>query len=205
MDSVKAEWTELQGAADPALHHTVAGAGLAAVESMGAYLVFMAPRPAEVWRVLKPSGSMYLHCDTRAAHYLKQLCDSIFGQSRFRNEIVWKRTSTKSLGTQRYARDSDRILYYTKSSDFVWNQQYRPHDPEYVRKNYRFDEGLGPYRISDLTGGKAGGPAAYLPFKGTLPSKGRAGAVGWNRRRRGGRRNHPEAATGRVRRCCAQR
>ena len=67
MDSVKAEWTELQGAADPALHHTVAGAGLAAVESMRAYLVFMAPRPAEVWRVLKPSGGMYLHCDTRGA------------------------------------------------------------------------------------------------------------------------------------------
>ena len=60
MDSVKAEWTELQGAADPALHHTVVGAGLAAGESMQAYLVFMAPRLAEVWRVLKPNGSMYL-------------------------------------------------------------------------------------------------------------------------------------------------
>ena len=193
MDSVKAEWMELQGAADPALYHTVIGAGLSAGDAMQAYLAFMAPRLAEVWRVLKPNGSMYLHCDTHAAHYLKQLCDCIFGQRRFRNEIVWKRTSTKSLGTQRYARDSDRILYYTKSStDFVWNQQYRPHDPDYVRKAYRFDDddGLGVYRLQPLTGGKAGGPLAYEPFKGAKPSRGRA----WSPPRRA-RFPSPAAAT----------
>ncbi|MYC86121.1 MAG: hypothetical protein F4X18_11525 [Acidimicrobiia bacterium] len=179
MDGVKEEWLDLQEAADPALYHTVVGAGLAAGDPMQAYLAFMAPRLTEIWRVLKPNGTMYLHCDTHAAHYLKQLCDCIFGQSRFRNEIAWKRTSTKSLGTRRYARDGDRILYYTKSSsDFVWNQQYRPHDPEYVRKNYRHDDGdgLGPYATEQLTGGKTGGPAAYLPFKDTLPSEGRAWA-----------------------------
>ena len=171
MDGVKAEWTELQEAADPALYHTVVGAGLAAGDAMQAYLAFMAPRLAEVWRVLKPTGAMYLHCDPHASHYLKQLCDCIFGHHSFRNEIMWKRTSTKSLGTQRYARDGDRILYYTKSSsDFVWNQQYRPHDPEYVRKTYRYDDAddLGPYRLQPLTGGKAGGPLAYEPFKGAL-------------------------------------
>ena len=175
MDGVKTEWIELQEAADPALYHTVVSAGLSAGDAMQAYMAFMAPRLAEVWRVLKPNGSMYLHCDPHASHYLKQLCDCIFGQRRFRNEIVWKRTSTKSLGTQRYARDSDRIFYYTKSKPgFVWNQQYRPHDPEHVRKSYRHDDadGLGPYATEQLTGGKAGGPAAYLPFKGTLPSEG---------------------------------
>ena len=177
MDGVKTEWMELQEAADPALYHTVVGAGLSVGDAMQAYLAFMAPRLAEVWRVLKPNGSMYLHCDPHASHYLKQLCDCIFGQRRFRNEIVWKRTSTKSLGTQRYARDGDRILYYTKSSsDFVWNQQYRPHNPEYVRKNYRYDDhdGLGPYQSQPLTGGKKGGPQAYKPFKGVKPSEGRA-------------------------------
>ena len=177
MDGVKAEWTELREAADPALYHTVIGAGLSAGDAMQAYLTFMAPRLAEAWRVLKPNGSMYLHCDPHASHYLKQLCDCIFGQRRFRNEIVWKRTSTKSLGTQRYARDGDRILYYTKSSsDFVWNQQYRPHDPEYVRKSYRYDDhdGLGPYATEQLTGGKKGGPKAYEPFKEVKPSAGRA-------------------------------
>ena len=177
MDGVKTEWMELQEAADPGLFHTVIGASLSAGDAMQAYLAFMAPRLAEVWRVLKPNGSMYLHCDPHASHYLKQLCDCIFGPGRFRNEIVWKRTSTKSLGTQRYARDGDRILYYTKSAtDFVWEQQYQPHDPEYVRKNYRYDDGdgLGVHRLQPLTGGKAGGPLAYEPFKGAMPSKGRA-------------------------------
>ena len=177
MDGVKSEWAELQEAADPAIHHTVVGAGLSAGEPMQAYLSFMALRLQECHRVLKPAGSLYLHCDPHAAHYLKQLCDCIFGHHSFRNEIMWKRTSTKSLGTQRYARDGDRILYYTKSSsDFVWNQQYRPHDPEYVRKNYSHDDGdgLGPYQTQPLTGGKAGGPLAYEPFKGVEPSKGRA-------------------------------
>ena len=177
MDGTKEEWTELQEAADPALYHTVVGAGLSAGDAMRAYLAFMALRLVEVWRVLKPTGSLYLHCDPHASHYLKQLCDCIFGHNRFRNEIVWKRTSTKSLGTRRYARDSDRVFYYTKSpSDFVWNQQYRPHDPAYVRKSYRYDDedGLGPYRLQPLTGGKAGGALAYEPFKGVEPSKGRA-------------------------------
>ncbi len=179
MDGMKAEWTELQGAADPALYHTVIGASLSAGDSMQAYLVFMTLRLVEIWRVLKPTGSLYLHCDPHASHYLKQLCDCIFGTNCFRNEIVWKRTSTKSLGTRRYARDSDRIFYYTKSPrDFVWNQQYRPHDPDYVRKHYRHDDndGLGPWRVDNLSGGKAGGASAYLPFKGALPPKNRAWA-----------------------------
>ena len=179
MSGVKAEWAELQEAADPAMYHTVIGAGLSAGEPMQAYLAFMALRLQECHRVLKPAGSLYLHCDPHAAHYLKQLCDCIFGATRFRNEIAWKRTSTKSLGTQRYARDSDRILYYAKSvPGYTWNQQYRPHDPEYVRKQYRYDDGdgLGPYRLQPLTGGKAGGPLAYEPFKKVRPSEGRAWA-----------------------------
>lgn len=176
MDGVKAEWTELQEAADPALYHTVAGAGLTAGDAMQAYLAFMAPRLAEIHRVLRPTGSVYLHCDPHASHYLKQLLDCIFGHRNFRNEIVWKRTGTKSLGTKRYARDSDRILYYSKSSRYVWNQQYRPHDPEYVRKNYRYRDELGRYRLQPLTGGKAGGPLAYEKFRGVLPSRGRAWA-----------------------------
>ena len=177
MDGVKEEWVELQEAADPALFHTVRGAGLSGGDSMQAYMAFMALRLVEIWRVLGPAGSMYLHCDSHASHYLKQLCDCIFGANRYRNEIVWKRTSTKSLGTQRYARDGDRILYYTKSAtDFTWHQQYRSHDPEYVAKNYRYDDGdgLGPYQSQPLTGGKKGGPLAYEAFQGVIPSPGRA-------------------------------
>ena len=179
MDSVKEDYAALAEHADKALWHTIEGAALTAGESMKAYLCFMALRLAEMHRILKPTGSVYLHCDPTASHYLKQLLDCIFGRTRFRNEIVWKRTSTKSLGTQRYARDSDRIFCYTKSlSGFVWNQQYRPHDPKHVRKNYRYDDddGLGPYATEQLTGGKPGGLLAYKPFNGALPSEGRAWA-----------------------------
>lgn len=178
MDGVKSEWAELQEHADPALFHTVIGAGLTAGDSMQAYVSFMALRLTEMHRILKPTGSIYLHCDPLASHYLKQLLDCIFGPRVFMNEIARKRTSTKSLGTKRYARDSDRIFYYNKSDQFCWVQQYEPHDPEYVRKNYRHDDkdGLGVYRISDLSGGKAGGPSAYLEFRGTPPPSGRAWA-----------------------------
>ncbi len=177
LDSVKMEWAELQEVANPDLFHTVVGAGLTAGDSMQAYLSFMAPRLIEMHRVLKPTGALYLHCDPHASHYLKQLLDAIFG-ARCLNEIVWKRTSTKSLGAKRYARDSDRILFYAKSSRWTWNQQYREHDPEYIKKNYRYDDndGLGAYQLQPLTGGKAGGPDAYGRFKGALPSKGRAWA-----------------------------
>lgn len=177
MDSVKEEWAELQEAANPNLFHTIVGAGLTAGDSMQAYLSFMAPRLIECHRILKPTGSLYLHCDPHASHYLKQLLDAIFG-NRCLNEIAWKRTSTKSLGARRFARDSDRILYYAKSAERTWNQQYRPHDPEYVKKNYRYDDddGLGKYRLSDLSGGKQGGPAAYMPFNGAFPPSGRAWA-----------------------------
>lgn len=176
LDDVKQEWTEALEAENPALWHTIIGAGYAAGDSMQAYLAYMSIRLIEIHRVLKPTGSVYLHCDPHASHYLKQLLDCVFGQRNFRNEIVWKRTSTKSLGTKRYARDSDRILYYSKSSKFVWNQQYQPHDPEYVKKSYRYEDEVGVYRLQPLTGGKAGGPLAYEPFNGVLPSKGRAWA-----------------------------
>jgi len=178
LDDVKREWTDLQEHAEPAVWHSVQGAGLAAGDSMKAYLAFMAARLPEMHRVLRSTGALLLHCDPHASHYLKQLLDCVFGASRFRNEIVWKRTSTKDLGARRFVRDGDRILYYTKSSTFTWHPQYQPHNPEYVTKSYKYDDndGRGRWSSSDLTGGKAGGPEAYLPFKGVLPSAGRAWA-----------------------------
>lgn len=178
MDGIKEEWADLLEAADPAMFHTVSAAGLCGDDSMQAYLTFMAPRLTEMHRILKPSGSLYLHCDSVASHYLKQLLDCVFGAKCYANEIVWKRTGSKALGARRYSRDSDRILYYRKGSHFVWNQQYRPHDPEYVKKAYRYDDdnGLGAYALQPLTGGKAGGPEAYRKFRGALPSAGRAWA-----------------------------
>ena len=144
-------------------------------EDLAAFLCFMGVRLIEMRRVLKDTGSLYLHCDPTASHYLKTLMDTIFGDENFRNELSWKRTSTKSLGNKKFAADHDVILYYTRSNSFTWNQQYMPYDAEYIAKNYRRSDKHGKYATENLTGGKAGSQEAYLPFKGALPPPGR----GW--------------------------
>ena len=144
-------------------------------EDLAAFLCFMAVRLIEMRRVLKNTGSIYLHCDPTASHYIKTLMDAIFGDENFRNELSWKRTSTKSLGNKKFAADHDVILYYTRSGSFTWNQQYMPYDAEYVARNYRRSDRHGKYATENLTGGKAGSQEAYLPFKGVLPPPGR----GW--------------------------
>jgi len=88
---------------------------------MLAYLVMMAPRLVELRRVMKTTASIYLHCDPASGHYLKMLMDAIFGPENFRNEIVWKRTSSKSLMTRRLPSNHDIILSYQVSPDAFWN------------------------------------------------------------------------------------
>ncbi len=116
--------------------------------AMMAYLVMMTPRLVELRRVLKPTGSIYLHCDPTASHYLKVLMDSIFGTEFFQNEIVWKRTSGHS-DARRYGRVHDVILYYTLSTEPVWNVTYQPYDDEYVQQYYRYEDSDGRRWMSD--------------------------------------------------------
>lgn len=147
------------------------------VESLGrnemtAYLVMMAPRLVELHRVLKPTGSIYLHCDPTASHYLKVMMDTIFDARNFRNEVVWKRTSAHS-GAKRWGPVHDILLFYTKSDEYTWNQQHTAYDERYIAKNYRYvDERTGKrYRVSDLTGpGIRHGPSGQ-PWRGYDPSK----------------------------------
>jgi DNA modification methylase len=125
---------------------------------MMAYLVMMAIRLVELHRVLKPTGSIYLHCDPTASHYLKMVLDSVFGPDKFRTEIIWKRSSAHSdakQGRRQHGRIHDVVLFCTKSSEgYVWNQQYTPYDEEYEKQFYRYVEpGTGRrYRLGDLTG-----------------------------------------------------
>ncbi len=100
-----------------------------------AYIVMMAPRLAELYRVLKPTGSLYLHCDPTMSHYLKLLLDVIFGVENFRNEIIWKRTSAHS-DTKRFSHVTDTIFFYSKSNYFTWNPQFEAHDESYLRAKY---------------------------------------------------------------------
>ena len=134
---------------------------------MMAYLTMMAPRLVELRRVLKPAGSLYLHCDPTASHYLKLLLDAVLGPRNFGNEIVWQRTNAKGLAFTRFARNHDTILRYNKSPAATWNPTYAPHDASYVGKFYRFTEPSGRrYRLADLTNPNKDRPNLTYEFLG---------------------------------------
>ena len=117
----------------------------------------MAPRLVELRRVLRPTGSIYLHCDPTASHYLKILMDAVFGPVNFRTEIVWKRSSAHSdskQGRQQHGRIHDVILFYTKSDEWRWNQLYMPYESEYAEGMYKYIEPKTGrrYGLFDITG-----------------------------------------------------
>jgi len=134
---------------------------------MMAYLVMMAARLFELHRVLRPTGSIYLHCDPTASHYLKTLMDAIFGVENFVNEIVWKRSSAHSdakQGAKHFGRVSDTLFFYSKSNSRTWNPQYQPYEQEYIDRDYRrVDEDGRRYRIDNIQGpgGAAKGNPSY--------------------------------------------
>ena len=103
---------------------------------MMAYLVMMAIRLVELRRVLKPTGSIYLHCDPTASHYLKIVMDGIFGPRNYRNEIVWQKIRTEKAQSKQFARLQDVILYYSKSDIYTFNQQRAAPSKEYISKYY---------------------------------------------------------------------
>ncbi len=130
---------------------------------MMAYLTMMAQRMVELHRVLKPTGSIYLHCDPTASHYLKLLLDAVFIPTNFLNEIVWKRSSAHS-DAKACGSTHDTILTYAKDrSKFIWNKQYQRYDPEYIKTHYRFKTESGrSYRTDNLTAtGLSGGGYEY--------------------------------------------
>ena len=117
---------------------------------MMAYLSMMAVRLLELHRVLKPTGSMFLHCDTTASHYLRLLIDAVFGPERFRNEIIWKRTTAHGNVSVRFAGCHDVILFYTKGDQPIWNQQFIQYDQKYLADKYRYVDERGRYRLDNL-------------------------------------------------------
>ncbi len=135
---------------------------------MMAYLAMMAPRLVELRRVLKPTGSIYLHCDPTASHYLKLLMDAIFGAQSFRNEIIWRRSHPKGQAHTRFARNHDVILSFTKDpAQAVWNAQYRPHEAEAIAKQYAKRDADGRlYQLTSLLNPNPDRPNLTYKFKG---------------------------------------
>jgi site-specific DNA-methyltransferase (adenine-specific) len=118
---------------------------------MLAYLVMMAPRLVEMRRVLKSTGSIYLHCDPSASHYLKMLMDAVFEPQFFRNEIVWRRTNIHN-DSKTWSRVSDTLLFYSKAEKFTWHPIYAPHSENHVQSKYSNVEPDGRrYCLSDMT------------------------------------------------------
>ena len=134
---------------------------------MMAYLAMMAPRLLEMRRVLKETGTLYLHCDPTASHYLRMLLDGIFGARNFRNEISWKRSQPKSHTTVNFPNCRDVILRYSKSESVVFNKVFGEHDPEYIQKFYRFTDPDGRrYRLGDITNPNKNRPNLTYEFLG---------------------------------------
>ena len=132
---------------------------------MLAYLAMMAPRLVELRRVLKSTGSLWLHCDPTASHYLKMLLDSIFDPRHLLNEVTWKRSSAHSdtkQGMRRCGKIRDILLAYTKSDEYTWNPQFTPYTNEYSEAEYRHvDEHGRRYKETDVTAAKPGGDTEY--------------------------------------------
>ena len=118
----------------------------------------------ELRRVLKPTGSIYLHCDPTASHYLKLLMDSVLGVTNFQTEITWKRTSSHN-DSKRFGQVKDTILFYSKTSDRTWNRVNVPHDESYVSSFYRHEDERGKYRLHEISRTASMGPRPNLSYE----------------------------------------
>ena len=152
---------------------------------MMAYLTMMAPRLIELHRVLKDTGSIYLHCDPTASHYLKLLMDSVFGPENYKNEITWQRTESHNTAG-RYGNISDIILFYSKGGSPTWNGGFHSYAnadgnfSEQQLKRYRHvDEAGRMYRLDDLTAPRPDSNSGKFEWRGTMPSPSR----GWGYRK----------------------
>jgi len=138
-----------------------------------AYLSYMAQRLLVMHRILKPTGSLYLHCDPTASHYIKALLDAVFGHANFRNELVWKRTSAHNAA-RRFGPIHDTILFYSKSDRYTWNRVLQAYDPDYVKRFYRYtdDDDGRRYRVGDLTGAGTREGESGRPWRHHSPTAG---------------------------------
>lgn len=140
---------------------------------MAAYLVMMAPRLSLIRDALANDGSLYVHCDSASSHYLRVLLDRIFGPENFRNEVVWKRTHAHS-SSRRFGPVHDTLLFYSRSSKYVWNPTFVQYSQAYLDGYYTHEDGLGRYQLITCTApGDRTNTRAHYDWRGKLPPPGR--------------------------------
>ena len=156
-----------EGALGRSAHDAIAGLyRILGPSGMLAYLTYMAERLEQMHRLLKPTGSIYLHCDPTASHYLKALMDAVFGHRNFRSEIIWKRTSGHS-DSQTLGAVHDTILAFTKSDQFTYNRQYLAYDVAYIARRYRYSDSDGrKWMDGDLSAKGLRGGGYHYKYKG---------------------------------------
>ena len=131
-------WMGLIADEQPATAHVLRTAGITHGKGMQSYLTMMAVRLMEMRRVLKPTGSIYLHCDPTASHYLKLLMDAVFGREAYKNEITWRKYGGyKNTAKRKFTTETDTLLYYTESEEFTFNQVFRPLSEGVVKSEYK--------------------------------------------------------------------
>ena len=152
---------------EPPVYAIIDAAGLSHGKRMKSYLIMMAVRLLEMRRILKATGSLYLHCDPTASHYLKTLLDTLFGSENYRNEISWRRSNPKSLTKINFPNCRDILLRYSKSEKCTFNKVFGEHDPEYIRKAYKYQDSDGRrYRLLPLLNPNNDRPNLTYEFMG---------------------------------------
>ncbi len=131
-----------------------------------AYLIYMVQRLLYMKSILRPTGSIYLHCDPTASHYIKVMMDGIFGHKNFQNELIWKRTSAHS-SANRYGRVHDVVLFYTAGDQFTWNHVYAPYDKDYIEIFFDQTDADGRrWKRENLTGAGISRGVTGQPWRG---------------------------------------
>ncbi len=114
-------------------------------KEMHSYLIFLSARLLELHRILKKTGSIYLHCDDRASPWLRLVMDAIFKRQNYKNHIIWQRTSGRS-NANRFGRVCDHILYYTAGKEYTWHTQWKPYTDEHIATSFNHRDEHGPYQ-----------------------------------------------------------
>ena len=183
-DDMRPEWLDEIELRQPDVMPVIAAARVVHDDGLAAYLTFLGVRLLELRRILRPSGSIYLQCNPRAAHYLKALMDALFGHEQFKSDVTWKRTAMRE-GAKRWVWTHDTLLFYAGPREYAWNQVPQEHPPEYWKRYYFFSDGR-----RELPGATAHWPGPPLRREGRAVARHRPGG---GRKALGGADEGPES------------
>ena len=185
LSDVDVAWQGEMADREPSVYAAIEAAGIVHGKTMRSYVTMMAVRLIELRRVLKTTGSIYIHCDSTASHYIKVIMDATFGQEAFRNEGTWERTSAHNTA-DRYGNVADTILLYAAGERPTWNGGFHAYagGEKYVEKQLRrfkyVEEDGRRYRLDDLTAPRPNSEAGKFTWRGSTPGPGRR----WGYRRK---------------------